>query len=137
MRISDWSSDVCSSDLDGHHAQAARMRAQWEAPRPLFKQLWQKIVIAKISVQASLLAAQGRDETNALLLMARRVRSGDPDNVEAQAERKYWPALLGSEFRRDQNAAGSNALLNYGYIVMPSCVARSIIGAGLHQIGRA
>src|SRR3546814_1435575 len=113
MRISDWSSRVCSSDLvivhahgvtwttslvvalaergaimvlcaanhspvaiispiDGHHAQAARMRAQWEAPRPLFKQLWQKIVIAKISVQASLLAAQGRDETNALLLMARR-----------------------------------------------------------------
>src|SRR3546814_239859 len=108
------------------------MRAQWEAPRPLFKQLWQKIVIAKISVQASLLAAQGRDETNALLLMARRVRSGDPDNVEAQAARKYWPALMGSEFRRDQNAGGSNALLNYGYTVMRSCVARSIIGAGLH-----
>src|SRR3546814_6683973 len=34
------------SPIDGHHAQAARMRAQWEAPRPLFKQLWQKIVIA-------------------------------------------------------------------------------------------
>src|SRR3546814_14075801 len=65
------------SPIDGHHAQAARMRAQWAAPRPLFKQLWQKIVIAKISVQASLLAAQGRDETNALLLMARRARSGD------------------------------------------------------------
>src|SRR3546814_5147081 len=60
-------------------------------------------------------SAQGRDETNALLLMARRVRSGDPDNVEAQAARKYWPALMGSEFRRDQNAGGSNALLNYGY----------------------
>src|SRR3546814_5849917 len=104
------------------------MRAQWEAPRPLFKQLWQKIVIAKISDQASLLAAQGRDETNALLLMARRVRSGDPDNVEAQAARKYWPALMGSEFRREQNAGGSNALLNYGYTVMRSCVARSIIG---------
>src|SRR3546814_14009254 len=77
-------------------------------------------------------SAQGRDETNALLLMARRVRSGDPDNVEAQAARKYWPALMGSEFRRDQNAGGSNALLNYGYTVMRSCVARSIIGAGLH-----
>src|SRR3546814_8596637 len=64
--------------------------------------------------------------------MARRVRSGDPDNVEAQAARKYWPALMGSEFRRDQNAGGSNALLNYGYTVMRSCVARSIIGAGLH-----
>src|SRR3546814_11324163 len=86
MRISDWSSDVCSSDL---HAQAARMRAQWEAPRPLFKQLWQKIIVAKISMQASLLAAQGRDEANALTLLARRVRSGDPDNLEAQAARNY------------------------------------------------
>src|SRR3546814_1315371 len=118
MRISDWSSDVCSSDL---HAQAARMRAQWEAPRPLFKQLWQKIIVAKISMQASLLAAQGRDEANALTLLARRVRSGDPDNLEAQAARKYWPALLGSDFRRDQNADGPNALLNYGYTVVRSC----------------
>lgn len=120
------------SPIDGHHAQAARMRAQWEAPRPLFKQLWQKIIVSKISLQASLLAAQGRDEANALALMARRVRSGDPDNLEAQAARKYWPALFGSDFRRDQNADGPNTLLNYGYTVVRSCVARSIIGAGLH-----
>src|SRR3546814_19252672 len=39
---------------------------------------------------------------------------------------------MGSEFRRDQNADGPNALLNYGYTVLRSCVARSIIGAGLH-----
>jgi CRISPR-associated protein Cas1 len=39
---------------------------------------------------------------------------------------------MGKEFRRDQNADGANALLNYGYTVMRSCVARSIIGAGLH-----
>src|SRR3546814_3945007 len=35
-------------------------------------------------------------------------------------------------FRSDQNADGPNALLNYGYTVVRSCVARSIIGAGLH-----
>src|SRR3546814_12621764 len=67
-----------------------------------------------------------------MTLIARRVRSGDPDNLEAQAARKYWPALLGSDFRRDQNADGPNALLNYGYTVVRSCVARSIIGAGPH-----
>lgn len=120
------------SPVNGHHAQAARMRAQWDAPRPLFKQLWQKIIVAKIATQASLLAAHGRDESHALNLMLRRVRSGDPDNLEAQAARKYWPALMGVEFRRDQNADGANALLNYGYTVMRSCVARSIIAAGLH-----
>lgn len=120
------------SPIDGYHAQAARMRAQWEAPRPMFKQLWQKIIVGKITMQASLLAVQGKVEADALMFMARRVRSGDPDNLEAQAARKYWPALMGKAFRRDQNADGANALLNYGYTVMRSCVARSIIGAGLH-----
>jgi CRISPR-associated protein Cas1 len=118
--------------IDGHHAQAARMRAQWDAPRPLFKQLWQHIVTAKITMQASLLASQGKDEANALKLMARRVRSGDPNNIEAQAARRYWPALMGPDFRRDQKADGANALLNYGYTVMRSMVARAIISSGLH-----
>jgi CRISPR-associated protein Cas1 len=121
-----------ASPVEGHHAQAAITRAQWDAPRPLFKQLWQKIIVAKITMQASLLAAKGREEANALSLMARRVRSGDPDNLEAQAARKYWPALMGSAFRRDQDADGANALLNYGYTIVRSCVARSIIAAGLH-----
>lgn len=118
--------------IDGHHAQAARMRAQWDAPRPLMKQLWRQIVVAKIGMQASLLSARGKQEGNALAMMARRVRSGDTDNLEAQAARRYWPALMGPDFRRDQDADGANALLNYGYTVMRSCVARSIVAAGLH-----
>lgn len=120
------------SPIDGHHAQAAKMRAQWDAPRPLMKQLWRQIVVAKIEMQASLLSARGRHESNTLAMMARRVRSGDADNLEAQAARRYWPALMGPNFRRDQDADGANALLNYGYTVIRSCVARSIIAAGLH-----
>src|SRR5690606_18138697 len=34
--------------LDGHHAQNGRMRAQWEARKPLSKQLWRNLVVAKI-----------------------------------------------------------------------------------------
>lgn len=34
--------------LDGHHAQNARMRSQWEAGKPLAKQLWSRMVAAKI-----------------------------------------------------------------------------------------
>ncbi|EQA96983.1 type II CRISPR-associated endonuclease Cas1 [Sphingobium baderi] len=120
------------SPIDGHHAQAAKMRAQWDAPRPLMKQLWRQIVVAKIEMQASLLFARGRPEGNALAMMARRVRSGDAGNLEAQAARRYWPALMGTDFRRDQDADGANALLNYGYTIMRSCVARSIVAVGLH-----
>ena len=117
--------------IDGHHGQNARMRAQWQAGKPLAKQLWREVVVAKIRWQAAALEARGI-EAGAFDMMARRVRSGDPDNVEAQAARRYWPLLMGREFRRDRSAEGVNALLNYGYTVLRSVVARSVVAAGLH-----
>ncbi|MEZ5708549.1 MAG: type II CRISPR-associated endonuclease Cas1 [Blastomonas sp.] len=118
--------------VEGHHAQNARFRAQWDATLPFRKRAWQAVVQAKIRNQGSLLTALGRDEGQALLLMAERVKSGDTANSEAQAARRYWPALLGPDFRRDRDAEGANALLNYGYTVMRAAVARSVIAAGLH-----
>lgn len=117
--------------LDGHHGQNARMRAQWEAGRPLVKQLWRDIVVAKIRWQGAVLEARGQP-AGAFDLLARRVRSGDPENIEAQAARRYWPLLMGDDFRRDRNAGGANGLLNYGYTVMRSLCARSVVAAGLH-----
>lgn len=117
--------------LDGHHAQGARMQAQCDASGPLKKQLWRRIVSAKITMQGSLLAARGV-EAGAFPLLARRVKSGDPDNVEAQAARRYWPLLMGQDFRRNRDLPGSNALLNYGYAVMRATVARAVVAAGLH-----
>ncbi len=118
--------------IDGHHGQGARMRAQWDAGKPLHKQLWCRIVKAKIVMQGSLLAFHDAPGAGAFDLIARRVRSGDPDNLEAQSARRYWPALMGADFRRDRAADGANALLNYGYAVMRATVARAIVAAGLH-----
>lgn len=118
--------------IEGHHAQNARFRAQWDASKPLCKQLWRRIVTAKIAMQGSLLAARGVAGADAFPLIARRVKSGDPDNLEAQAARRYWRLLMGAEFRRDRNSPGANALLNYGYAVVRATVARAVIAAGLH-----
>ena len=117
--------------IAGHHAQNGRMRAQWEAGRPLAKQLWRHVVIAKIRWQAAALDAAGA-RAEPLLFLARRVRSGDPDNLEAQAARRYWTELMGAGFRRDRDAAGANAMLNYGYAVMRAACARAVVAAGLH-----
>lgn len=117
--------------LDGHHSQNARMRAQWDAGKPLAKQLWSRVVTSKIRWQAAVLEATGRERA-ALDMLLRRVRSGDPDNIEAQAARRYWPLLMGADFRRDRDAPDVNSLLNYGYTVMRSLVARSVVAAGLH-----
>jgi CRISPR-associated protein Cas1 len=40
--------------------------------------------------------------------------------------------LFGEEFRRDQQGAGLNAMLNYGYTVLRAATARAVIAAGLH-----
>lgn len=117
--------------LNGHHAQNGRIRAQWEAGKPLAKQLWRRIVIAKIRWQAAVLDANGRS-ASMFDLLARRVGSGDPDNIEAQAARRYWPLLMGDDFRRDRDAPGMNAMLNYGYAILRSLCARSVVAAGLH-----
>lgn len=118
--------------IEGHHAQAQRLRAQIGASLPLKKQLWRRIVMAKIAMQAALLAHHGSSIAGGLQAMSRRVTSGDGGNLEAQAARRYWPALMGSQFRRDRDAPGANALLNYGYAVLRASVARAVVAAGLH-----
>ncbi|PWJ83726.1 CRISPR-associated Cas1 family protein [Pseudaminobacter salicylatoxidans] len=121
----------CIWPLQGHHAQGARMRAQLEASRPLKKRLWQVVIAAKIRMQGYVLTANGA-EGGGFDLLARKVRSGDPDNLEAQAARRYWKTLFGKEFQRDTDADGANALLNYGYTVLRATLSRAICAAGLH-----
>ena len=117
--------------LVGHHAQGARMRAQWGAKSPLIKQAWKQIVTAKIRTQAAALEAVG--ETAApLQMMIRKITSGDSTNIEAQAARYYWPRMMGTDFRRNADAGGVNALLNYGYTVLRAATARAVVAAGLH-----
>ncbi len=118
--------------IEGHHAQNARFRAQWGASKPLAKQLWRRIVSAKIAMQGSLLAARAVAGAEAFPSIAARVKSGDTDNLEAQAARRYWPLLMGRDFRRDRDSPGANALLNYGYAVMRATVARAVVATGLH-----
>ncbi len=117
--------------VEGHHEQTGRIRQQIGASLPLRKRLWQTIVQSKIRHQAEILSRwAGRDE--GLMELARRVGSGDSDNKEAQAARRYWPVLFGPTFRRNSKAGGTNALLNYGYAIIRAQMARSVAACGLH-----
>ena len=116
--------------LDAHHVQTERHRAQVETSAPVRKRAWQAIVRAKIVQQAAVLS-HFTGSHGGLAPMARRVRSGDPENLEAQAAQRYWPRLFGRTFRRDREAEGVNALLNYGYAVVRAAVARGVVAAGL------
>lgn len=116
--------------LDAHHVQTERHRAQVKTSAPVRKRAWQVIVQAKILQQAAVLS-HFTGGHGGLAPMARRVRSGDPDNLEAQAAQRYWPRLFGKMFRRNREAEGANALLNYGYAVVRAAVARGVVAAGL------
>lgn len=117
--------------LDGHHLQAHRFDAQIACTLPTKKRLWASLVKAKLLQQAAVLEATGVAAAP-LQTLAKNVRSGDPDNLEAQGARKYWGLLFGSLFRRDQEADDLNALLNYGYTVLRAATARAVVAAGLH-----
>ena len=117
--------------LDGHHVQAHRIEAQINASQPTHKRLWAAVVKSKLEQQAAALEATGAP-TAPLTALVRKVKSGDPDNVEGQGARRYWGLLFGSEFRRNQDGDGINALLNYGYTVVRSATARAVVAAGLH-----
>jgi CRISPR-associated protein Cas1 len=111
--------------------QTQRLAAQVAAPLPLKKWLWKQVVQAKVRNQAGALP-EDAPERGLLRALVARVRSGDPTNVEAHAARVYWPAMFGKDFRRLPDGPPPNALLNYGYMVLRSCVARAVCGAGLH-----
>lgn len=127
--------------LQAHSLQTERLAAQAALKLVMRKRLWQQIVQAKIRSQGSLLKElHGSD--GGLIATAGRVRSGDPDNLEAQAARRYWGLIFGGpesdkpKFRRgaDPNESGpdQNRHLDYGYTVLRASVARALCAAGLH-----
>lgn len=115
-----------------HCLQTQRIAAQASTPRRLRGRLWRQIVRAKIRSQgACLWVLWGKDF--GLGELSRKVRSGDPSNLEAQAARRYWKHLFGTEpFRRDPDKRDANLMLNYGYAVVRAIVARAICASGLH-----
>ncbi|MGY8903279.1 MAG: type II CRISPR-associated endonuclease Cas1 [Burkholderiales bacterium] len=117
--------------IDGNYHQAKRFDAQIAASKPILKRLWAEVVRAKLEQQAAALEAAGAP-TAPLTALVSKVRSGDPENLEAQGARRYWGLLFGSDFRRDQDAGGVNAMLNYGYTVLRAATARAVVAAGLH-----
>lgn len=110
--------------------QRKLLYAQFELPKPKQKQLWQSIVRQKIKNQALCLRLAEKEGWERLFEMSASVRSGDPDNLEAQAAAYYFPRLFGKDFTRD-DLCMENAALNYGYAIIRGSVARNLVVHGL------
>jgi CRISPR-associated protein Cas1 len=119
-------------NLAGHTLQSARFTAQMEASKPLYKQLWQQTIKAKIRNQALVLQHYGIEVEN-MMKWSRDVLSGDEGNHEARAAAWYWKNLFREipEFTRGREGLPPNHALNYGYAILRAIVARSLVGSGL------
>lgn len=112
------------------HSRATRMlRLQLALGKPAAKRAWQTIIQAKIQNQAMCLKLADKPGVERLESLARRVRSGDPDNLESQASALYFRALFGSDFHRGQ-PRWINAALDYGYAVFRAAIARGLVAHG-------
>jgi CRISPR-associated protein Cas1 len=112
------------------HSRGTRMlRLQLALARPIAKRAWQTIIQQKIANQAACLKLAERTGVEALEALARRVRSGDPDNVESQAASVYFRALFGDDFHRRQSR-WINAALDFGYAVVRAAIARGLVAHG-------
>lgn len=116
--------------MNRHSRQLKLLKGQIAMRRPTQKRVWQGVVMSKISNQARCLSLLRKDEAEELRALADQVRSGDPDNWEAVAAARYFPALFGAGFTRGEECR-VNAALNYGYAILRGAVARHLVIRGL------
>ena len=123
--------------LCGNTTQNERFRMQVDASLPLKKQLWQQTIKQKISNQAKILSIYTNADVGCMYAWADKVRSGDPDNLEARAAAYYWKNIFTdiSDFVRGRDGEPPNNLLNYGYAILRAVVARSLVSGLLPTLG--
>lgn len=119
-----------------YHRQGEILKLQLDTTLPQKKQLWAHIVKEKIKAQSHCLFFNNLPGAESLDRISQTVRSGDPDNTEARAARKYWSLLFpGRHFRRHDEDL-PNALLNYGYALLRAAIARQLCAIGfIPQLG--
>ncbi|MFZ1235824.1 MAG: type II CRISPR-associated endonuclease Cas1 [Prevotella sp.] len=119
--------------LEGNTVQNERFRMQLDMSLPLRKQLWQQTVVSKIENQGFCLQKNTTKSYAPLMVMAGNVKSGDPDNFEAQAAVYYWKNIFPTipDFIRARDGLSPNHLLNYGYAILRAVIARSLVSSGL------
>lgn len=106
------------------------LKEQFSLSLPSKKRIWKSVVSAKIQNQAKCLELLHIPEANELYYLAEEVQAGDSGNKEAVAAAKYFSALFGRDFTREDDSV-INACLNYGYAILRGAVARNLVIRGL------
>ena len=112
-----------------HYQTLLHYKNQIDLSKPLQKQLWKTIIENKIKNQDAVLQSIGIK--GRLKTLYENVLSGDASNNEAKASLIYFKELFGENFYRRDESNKINSFLNFGYTIVRSFVARSIVSHGL------
>jgi CRISPR-associated protein Cas1 len=114
------------------HSRTNRLlRQQLDINKPLVKRAWANIIRRKVENQATCLRLAGCKGVDRLESYARRVRSGDTENLEGQAAAFHFVQLFGKNFHRAQGR-WVNSALDYGYAILRGAITRGLVAHGLH-----
>lgn len=127
--------NVFSLGLYSHYRVYGVLEQQMNWKNEIRGEMWRKIIKIKIENQRSILQYMNRNDEviNKMTLLSLNVDFDDSTNREGIAAKLYFNELFGSDFKRTREAVDSyNAALNYGYIILRACFARTIVAYGLH-----
>lgn len=116
--------------------RVANIRSQFNWEQGMKGELWRVIVQEKIAHQALVLKKFDCSDADRIMSIADTVKPGDLDNREAVVAHMYFPRLFSYDFVREDDTNPINGLLNYGYSIILSEVARQVSQYGyLNEIG--
>ncbi|MDR1991724.1 MAG: type II CRISPR-associated endonuclease Cas1 [Mycoplasmataceae bacterium] len=118
--------------ISGNYNSLKILQKQFKWTEAQKGEYWQKNISLKIFQQATLLKYfQFTNESKILISYANEVLFYDKSNREGHASKLYWSTLFGNKFSRDDELNPINHLLNFGYAILLSYVAKSCVKFGL------
>ncbi|SDC30967.1 CRISP-associated protein Cas1 [Pelagirhabdus alkalitolerans] len=113
-----------------HHQQMMRQLAWQEETKD---KLWQQIIHRKLINQSIVMqrVSVDFDRIKKVRDLADVITPGDKENMEGQAARVYFNSFFESDYSRSDDTFIENAALNYGYSILHSAIARTVVAKGL------
>ncbi|WP_026888355.1 type II CRISPR-associated endonuclease Cas1 [Clostridium beijerinckii] len=119
--------------LNIHHRSYKVIKEQMNQSAAFNKRIWQNIIKQKLYNQGQCLEILSLKGSQYLKKISTDVESGDKGNREAIGAKYYFKSLFGENFKRN-NDNGINAALNYGYTIIRSVIARTLVAYGFNTV---
>lgn len=116
--------------FEGHARQSQLMHVQVETSKNIYNKLWIQIITQKIRNHLRALSIMGLEGAEKISKYIELIDEENVDYIEAIAAKEYFSFYHEGLNRRSEDPI--NSRLNYGYAVVRSSIARSLVSSGFH-----